>query len=172
MNSLAEVYKFYCGPDKALDKDVRNSFVTLSMAELSRDLDTLLSYCAGDVAATCEIARRVYPLYAEMCPHPATLAGMLTMSTCVLPTSNCWDRFLAAADASYDALQDELIGLVRTEAELALMLIMDLTYKQVSKIRVCFVRNIQALSGPLVVGHGVEDCQSEDHQGPPDEGCP
>ena len=141
MNSLAEVYKFYCGPDKALDKDVRNSFVTLSMAELSRDLDTLLSYCAGDVAATCEIARRVYPLYAEMCPHPATLAGMLAMSTCVLPTSNCWDRFLAAADASYDALQDELIGLVRTEAELALMLIMDLTYKQVSKIH--FYHNIK-----------------------------
>ena len=95
MNSLAEVYKFYCGSENSLDKDVRNSFVTLSMAELSRDVDTLLSYCAGDVSTTMDITRVLYPLYTEHCPHPATLAGMLTMSTTILPTGNCWNRFLS-----------------------------------------------------------------------------
>ena len=130
MNSLAEVYKFYCGSEKSLDKDVRNSFVTLSMAELSRDVDTLLSYCAGDVSATMDITRVLYPLYTEHCPHPATLAGMLTMSTTILPTSNCWDRFLTTADQTYDRLQLEMRDLVKSEAEMALMMIMDFSYKQ------------------------------------------
>ena len=92
MNSLAEVYKFYCGPDKQLDKDIRNSFVTLSMSQLSDDLHNLLTYCAGDVAATCDITRVLFPLFSEHCPHPATLSGMLTMSTAFLPTSNCWNK--------------------------------------------------------------------------------
>ena len=105
MNSLAEVYKFYCGEDKTLDKDVRNSFVTMSMAELREGLDNLLTYCSGDVSATCDIARCIFPLFSEMCPHPATLAGMLTMSTSVLPTSNCWDEFLESADNAYDDMQ-------------------------------------------------------------------
>ena len=46
-NSLANVYKFYCGEDKMLDKDIRNIFVT----------------------AKCDIARCIFPLFSEMCPH-------------------------------------------------------------------------------------------------------
>ena len=125
MNSLAEVYKFYCGEDKTLDKDVRNSFVTLSMAELRDDLDNLLTYCAGDVSATTDITRSLYPLFSEMCPHPASLAGMLTMSTSTLPTSNCWDEFLDSADTAYDDMQGEMVTCIREEAELALMTVMD-----------------------------------------------
>ena len=56
-NNLADVYKFYCGEDKVLNKDVRNSFVELSMAELREDCDNLLDYCAGDVTATLEVTR-------------------------------------------------------------------------------------------------------------------
>ena len=125
MNSLAEVYKFYCREDKTLDKDVRNSFVTLSMVELRDDLDNLLTYCAGDVAATADITRSLYPLFSEMCPHPASLAGMLTMSTSVLPTSDCWDEFLDSADSAYEDMQGEMGESIRGEAELALMTIMD-----------------------------------------------
>ena len=125
MNSLAEVYKFYCGEDNTLDKDVRNSFVKLSMSELRDDVDNLLSYCAGDVSATRDVTRVLFPLFWEMCPHPASLAGMLTMSTSALPTTNCWDEFLESADTAYDEMQGEMASLIKTEAELALMTIMD-----------------------------------------------
>ena len=133
-NNLLDVYKFYCGEEKFLNKDVRNSFVELSLAELSSDCDNLLEYCAGDVAATLEVLRVLYPLYTEHCPHPATLAGMLTMSTSFLPTSNCWDTFLRTADQTYDLMQDEMMELVKAEAELSLMLIMDCSYKQVTEL--------------------------------------
>ena len=133
-NNLLDVYKFYCGEDKVLNKDVRNSFVELSLAELSADCDNLLEYCAGDVTATLEVLRTLYPLYTEHCPHPASLAGMLTMSTGFLPTSNCWETFLRTADRTYDSMQEEMMKLVKTEAEISLMMIMDCSYKQVSVV--------------------------------------
>ena len=133
-NNLLDVYKFYCGEDKTLNKDVRNSFVELSLAELSQDCDNLLEYCAGDVSATLEVLRVLYPLYTEHCPHPATLAGMLTMSTGFLPTSNCWETFLRTAERTYDSMQEEMMKLVKTEAEISLMMIMDCSYKQVSVV--------------------------------------
>ena len=95
------------------------------MAELRDDLDNLLTYCAGDVSATTDITRSLYPLFSEMCPHPASLAGMLTMSTSTLPTSNCWDEFLDSADTAYDDMQGEMVTCIREEAELALMTVMD-----------------------------------------------
>ena len=133
-NNLLDVYKFYCGEEKTLNKDVRNSFVELSLAELNVDCENLLEYCAGDVGATLEVLRVLYPLYTEHCPHPATLAGMLTMSTSFLPTSNCWETFLRTADKTYDSMQLEMMDLVKAEAELSLMLIMDCSYKQVSQL--------------------------------------
>ena len=131
---MLDVYKFYCGAEKTLNKDVRNSFVDLSLAELSADCENLLEYCGSDVAATMEVLRVLYPLYTEHCPHPATLAGMLTMSTSFLPTSNCWETFLTTAARTYDSMQEEMMELVKAEAELSLMLIMDCSYKQVSHV--------------------------------------
>ena len=133
-NNLLDVYKFYCGEDKVLNKDVRNSFVELSLADLSADCENLLEYCAGDVTATLEVLRTLYPLYTEHCPHPASLAGMLTMSTGFLPTSNCWETFLRTADRTYDSMQEEMMKLVKTEAEISLMMIMDCSYEQVSVV--------------------------------------
>ena len=138
-NNLLDVYKFYCGEEKTLNKDVRNSFVELSLAELSGDCENLLEYCGGDVAATMEVLRVLYPLYTEHCPHPATLAGMLTMSTSFLPTSNCWETFLSTAARTYDSMQDEMMELVKAEAELSLMLIMDCSYKEVSLVNLFMI---------------------------------
>ena len=61
----------------------------LSLPELRADCSALLDYCAGDVAATLEVLRCVYPLFNEQCPHPSTLSGMLAMSSAYLPTDRC-----------------------------------------------------------------------------------
>jgi DNA polymerase gamma 1 len=129
MNGLADVHKFYCKTTDSLDKDPRNSFVKLGLSELMADCPNLLSYCAGDVTATLDVLRILFPLYSEQCPHPATLSGMLTMSTSFLPTNNCWENFITTADETYKTLEKEMMKLVETEAELAIMMIMDCSYK-------------------------------------------
>ena len=129
MNGLADVHKFYCKTEGSLDKDPRNSFVKLGLPELMADCPNLLDYCAGDVVATLDVLRILFPLYSEQCPHPATLSGMLTMSTSFLPTNNCWENFITTAAETYKNMEQEMMKLVETEAELAIMMIMDSSYK-------------------------------------------
>ena len=93
-NSLSDVYKFYCKPEKKLEKDVRDSFVKWTLEQLKQDIPTLLHYCAADVQATLQVAKVLIPKFLKACPHPATLSGLLTMSTSYLPTNNCWDRYV------------------------------------------------------------------------------
>ena len=92
MNSLADVHNFYCKPENRIEKDVRDSFVKLSLAELREDIPNLLNYCAGDVQATLEVSKELVPRFLRAFPHPVTLSGMLTMSTSYLPTNSCWKR--------------------------------------------------------------------------------
>ena len=92
MNGLADVYQFYCKPESSLEKDTRDSFVKLPMKELREDAPNLLSYCARDVMATFEVSRVLIPKFLRSCPHPASLSGILTMSSSYLPTSNSWNR--------------------------------------------------------------------------------
>ena len=96
-NGLADCYEFYCKPDASLSKDVRNSFVKLSLAELRQDIPNLLDYCAGDVAATLKLFQALLPKFLKAFPDPVTLSGMLTMSTSFLPTNNCWERLVEGA---------------------------------------------------------------------------
>ena len=77
-----------------MNKEARDSFVEKSLPELGQDLPRLLTYCAGDVQATLEVARVLVPRFLASCPHPATLAGMLIMSNSYLPAGSAWDRSL------------------------------------------------------------------------------
>ena len=130
MNGLKDVHKFWTGSKESLNKETRNAFVTDSLEELRADLDNLVAYCASDVAATLEVAKIIFPRFLSKCPHPATLAGMLTMSTGFLPTSKCWDEFQEQAEAAYRDLEKELMLEVESEAKEALKSIMNYSYKK------------------------------------------
>jgi len=130
MNGLKDVHKFWTGSKESLNKETRNAFVTDSLEELRVDLDNLVAYCASDVAATLEVAKIIFPRFLSKCPHPATLAGMLTMSTGFLPTSKCWDDFQEQAEAAYRDLEKELMLEVESEAREALKSIMNYSYKK------------------------------------------
>ena len=130
MNGLKDVHKFWTGSKESLNKETRNAFVTDSLEELRADLDNLVAYCASDVAATLEVAKIIFPRFLSKCPHPATLAGMLTMSTGFLPTSKCWDEFQEQAEAAYRHLEKELMLEVESEAREALKSIMNYSYKK------------------------------------------
>ena len=45
LSNLADIHNHYCKPKTKMDKDVRNSFVKLSLAELREDIPNLLAYC-------------------------------------------------------------------------------------------------------------------------------
>lgn len=75
LNSLAEVYKLYCG--KELKKEPRDIFIKGTLEDIKENFQYLMSYCAGDVVATQNVLNKIFPLFKERFPHPATLAGML-----------------------------------------------------------------------------------------------
>ena len=77
MNSLADVYKHYCG--EKLDKDEREVFVKGDVGDVREQFGSLMAYCASDARATWKVLRCLLPEFLERFPHPVTLAGTLHM---------------------------------------------------------------------------------------------
>ena len=64
----------FCGRDHPpLKKEKRNVFVVGDIEEIRGDFQSLMKYCATDVAATSQVLKVLYPLFRQRCPHPATL---------------------------------------------------------------------------------------------------
>jgi len=130
MNGLADCHAFYCKPESRLEKDVRNAFVKLTLAELRDDCHNLVAYCAGDVAATLQLSRALIPKFLKSCSHPATLSGMLTMSSSYLPTNNCWQRYLEDSEAAYENLERGMMDQLETEVRASVGLLKDEAYRR------------------------------------------
>uniref|UniRef100_A0A1Y1KQB2 DNA polymerase subunit gamma-1 n=1 Tax=Photinus pyralis TaxID=7054 RepID=A0A1Y1KQB2_PHOPY len=105
LNSLNEVHKLYCG--KEVEKTVRDVFVYGSLNDVYDQFQTVMSYCAYDVKATHNVLKVLFPLYLERFPHPATLAGMLELSTTYLPINGNWERYINNSEQAYDDLDIE-----------------------------------------------------------------
>ena len=79
-----------------------------------------MSYCASDVLATAKLAAKLFPLFRDRCPHPATLAGMLEMSTAMLPVDEeRWAGYVSRADsmsAETDEEVEQVLGRMAKEA--------------------------------------------------------
>ena len=63
-------------------------------------------------------------------PHPATLAGMLHMSTVFLPTSDCWQQFQNEAEGAYRSLEREMMTELGRECREAVMEVMDHSWRR------------------------------------------
>ena len=100
LNNLADVYKLYCGIE--LDKKNRNIFVDGNLTQIRKKFQETMLYCALDVKATHEILRKVFPMFIERFPHPATLAGMLELGLTYLPVNYNWKRYLEEAEATFE----------------------------------------------------------------------
>ncbi|EIW70261.1 hypothetical protein TREMEDRAFT_29880, partial [Tremella mesenterica DSM 1558] len=106
VNSLAEVASLHCG--HSVDKSIRNRFSdeTIKHASMIRlELQELISYCAKDVKVTHEVYRKVFPLFLQSCPHPATFGGILTMGNSFLPVDESWRRYLRDAEGKYQEME-------------------------------------------------------------------
>ncbi|KAL3266716.1 hypothetical protein HHI36_010877 [Cryptolaemus montrouzieri] len=105
LNSLTEVYKLYC--NEKLSKTTRDIFVEGTLSDIKADFQKVMNYCCNDVVATYNVLKNLFPMFLERFPHPATLAGMLELSTAYLPVNNNWNRYIDDCQQSYDDLDIE-----------------------------------------------------------------
>ena len=130
MNNLRDVHQLYCGREHPpLEKEKRNVFVVGDLAEVRGDFQGLMRYCARDVAATSQVLKVVYPLFRQRCPHPATLGGMLEMSSCYLPISERWHHYVRQSDDLALELEEETARALGNQAKEACQMLRGGAYK-------------------------------------------
>ncbi|WVN88972.1 uncharacterized protein L203_104187 [Cryptococcus depauperatus CBS 7841] len=118
MNSLAEVAALHCG--YPVDKSIRDRFGEEGIqyaSQLVPELHELLAYCANDVAVTHEVYTKVFALFLESCPHPATLSGVLSMGNSFLPVDQSWREYLRNAEEKYREMNEGVKKSLRLLAE-------------------------------------------------------
>ncbi|XP_045480849.1 DNA polymerase subunit gamma-1, mitochondrial [Harmonia axyridis] len=128
LNNLADVYKLYC--NKRLSKKTRDIFVEGTLSDIKAEFQNVMNYCCKDVIATYEVLQNLFPMFLERFPHPATLAGMLELSTAYLPINDNWEKYIDSSQQSYEDLDIERkIKLIR-RADQACSLLHNDEYKK------------------------------------------
>nr|CDS27540.1 DNA polymerase subunit gamma [Hymenolepis microstoma] len=120
LNSLIDVFKLYCQKDPYQNKDLRSTFEKGTRGDVINDFQNLVSYCAYDVLMTFEIFQKLWKLYLERFPHPATFYGLLEMGSMYLPINTSWTDFQERANKTYDELNSSQKMLLQKLAEDAL----------------------------------------------------
>ncbi|KAG7198422.1 hypothetical protein KM043_005810 [Ampulex compressa] len=128
LNSLADVYKLYCG--REIKKDTRDMFVNGTLQDIHKHFNEVMSYCASDVIATQNVLHTVYPIFQERFPHPVTLAGMLELGNAYLPVNSNWHRYLEEAESTFEDVNYEAKFTLARRADEVCKLMHDEKYKQ------------------------------------------
>ncbi|WFD04439.1 DNA-directed DNA polymerase [Malassezia obtusa] len=114
-NSLADVAALHCKIE--MDKEARNKFIDgTPLAQIREECASLLLYCAKDVATTHAVFSKVWPVFTERCPHPATVAGVFALGSTFLPVDESWLSYQKQSDAKFDEMN---AGVVATLKHLA-----------------------------------------------------
>ncbi|KAK3606282.1 hypothetical protein CHS0354_037959 [Potamilus streckersoni] len=121
MNNLSDVYQLHTGREP-ISKEERKVFIEGTMKDVREQFQQLMNYCSGDVEATLETFRSLWPEFNDRFPHPVTLAGMLELGMGYLPINRNWERYIEQANATYEDLQREskllLMGLANDACQL------------------------------------------------------
>ncbi|KAF7724844.1 DNA-directed DNA polymerase gamma mip1 [Apophysomyces ossiformis] len=117
LNSLKDVAKFHC--NIVANKDVRAYFESGTLEDIEANFDTLMQYCANDVAMTHKIYKVVLPKFRENCPHPVSFAGMLQMGNSFLTVNEKWEQYLERSVGKHKELNDMLDVKLRDLADKA-----------------------------------------------------
>ena len=118
INSLAEVAALHCG--YPLDKTIRQRFGDESITHASQlrdELQELLAYNANDVRVTHDVFSKVFPLFLDSCPHPASFAGILPMGKSFLPIDESWKNYLRSAEELYREMDENVKAGLRVLAD-------------------------------------------------------
>lgn len=129
LNSLVDVHRLYCGGE-SLSKELRNIFLEGSLSEVKENFQKLMGYCARDVEATFNVFKKLYPMFLERFPHPATLAGMLELGSAYLPVNSNWTRYIKESDLAYEDLSIEAKNHLSRRADNACRLMKNEAYRE------------------------------------------
>ncbi|XP_036321152.1 DNA polymerase subunit gamma-1, mitochondrial [Rhagoletis pomonella] len=129
LNSLVDVHRLYCGGE-LLSKEPRNIFLEGTLSDVKDNFQMLMGYCAGDVEATYNVFTKLYTMYSQRFPHPATLAGMLELGSAYLPVNSNWTRYLKESDLAYEDLSIEAKNHLSRRADSACRLMKDEAYRE------------------------------------------
>lgn len=124
LNNLVDVHALHCGGDAVdtVDKALRDVFVNGSLFDIRENFNTLCSYCAGDVRATFEVARVLWPQFQAASPHPVSLAGMLEMSIPILPVNHHWCKYIERSNAAFADIDRDVRASLKALADETLLL--------------------------------------------------
>ncbi|CAO3673026.1 unnamed protein product [Rhizopus stolonifer] len=106
LNSLKDVAKFHC--KVTIDKTQRSVFETGMLEDVEAEFESLMDYCAQDVALTHQVYQHVFPKFRKNCPHPVSFAGMLHMGSSFLTVSERWEDYLDKSSAKHNELSGML----------------------------------------------------------------
>lgn len=118
VNSLKDVAALHCG--YSVDKTVRERFGDDEIkhaSQLLRELDDLIQYCADDVKVTHDVYKKVFPLFVDSCPHPASFSGALSMGSAILPVDQQWNEYIRNAEETYRKMEANVAKSLRSLAE-------------------------------------------------------
>ena len=119
INSLRDVAKFHC--NITIDKSQRDQFGELSREGVRDQYETLLDYCAADVAITHRVYKKVFPGFLEVCPHPVSFGALRHLSSVILPVNQSWEAYLENSESTYIRLEKAVEGRLSELAQRALM---------------------------------------------------
>lgn len=91
-------------------------FVTGEPEEIINDFQKLTQYCAKDTKATFEVFVKLFELFLTRFEHPATLGGMLEMSTMYLPINQNWFKYIKNCENAFNDSENVLKKLLERSA--------------------------------------------------------
>lgn len=131
LNNLVDVFKLYCDASSSemISKETRSVFIDGTLSDIRCNFQHLMEYCAKDVRATYRVLQKLYPLFVERFPHPATFAGMLELGMAYLPVNSNWFRYINESDLIYKDFDIESKYLLAKRANQACRLLHADAYK-------------------------------------------
>ncbi|CAB5196034.1 unnamed protein product [Rhizophagus irregularis] len=108
VNSLYEVYNFYC--NQYLNKPGRDVFIKGTFKELqdTKNLQQAIVSCASNVEAAHQVFQKLFPKFIDVCPHPVSFAGVVQMGSMFLTTNKDWEKFIINSEAKYKSLNESI----------------------------------------------------------------
>lgn len=109
-NSLANVAEFHC--NIKLDKSQRDVFASEDIMEVINGFQDAMTYCAGDVEATYEVAKQIFPIFRRKVPHPVSFAALKQLGKLFLPTTQKWPQYIQNAESVYEKNQAKVASIL------------------------------------------------------------
>lgn len=98
LNSLKSLAKLHLNVD--MNKSARDVFMHGNINEIRENIQSLITYCANDVAITHKIYKNIFPkfLAKKTRGNYVTFGGLMELGTSYLPISKEWENYISRCE--------------------------------------------------------------------------